>query len=452
MRLRPEVNASFSRAAHQIRQLAALSVAIVFVLGVVTTARQTDADDYLATVQAARTALKEKRAEDALRLADSAISRAQKRWEAYAVKGTALLELSRFLDAVAAVDQAIALAPPKAIDALNEIRRSANARSSGGAGSARTALATMRPTLVRSVSDILHQYRLRCSFVSIGTVVCPNKNPSRLELVDVETGSVKGEVGKGGFYYHTVAAAPRVSRVATWGWADNNNIIQVFDVGTGKEVRKINLPKDCCDIGAGTDGPDDAHLAISGDGTLTAFARGLTGYLYEVASGKLRAMLQHSDRISALAFSPDSSVLASGGADHVIALVDTRLGRPKTRLQGHADVVTGMAWAKGRLVAIDNFGRVNGWNVETGTLDYSEKKLPGGFPAYSIDVNEDGTDALVSMSDGVVLFDPRNGEAVAQWLSSEGCKHVDWSPDQTSAVSFCYNNGGRYALWLARLK
>ena len=52
----------------------------------------------------------------------------------------------------------------------------------------------------------------------------------------------------------------------------------------------------------------------------------------------------HSDTVASLAFSPDSTVLSSGGADRMARLVDVVRGQPTRVLEGHTGHVLATAW------------------------------------------------------------------------------------------------------------
>ena len=75
--------------------------------------------------------------------------------------------------------------------------------------------------------------------------------------------------------------------------------------------------------------------------------------LWDVATGEERLTLRgHVGEISALAFSPDGSRLASGGADQTLRLWDVMTGREALSLRGHSDLVWNVTFsADGRRLA-----------------------------------------------------------------------------------------------------
>jgi WD40 repeat protein len=76
----------------------------------------------------------------------------------------------------------------------------------------------------------------------------------------------------------------------------------------------------------------------------------------------------HSARISALAFSPDGNLLASGSDDHTIKLWDVATGTELRELRGHLAEVYTLAFApSGRVLASGSFDTsIRFWDVATG--------------------------------------------------------------------------------------
>ncbi|VTR92442.1 serine threonine protein kinase : Serine/threonine protein kinase OS=Planctomyces maris DSM 8797 GN=PM8797T_27372 PE=4 SV=1: Pkinase: WD40: WD40: WD40: WD40: WD40 [Gemmata massiliana] len=99
----------------------------------------------------------------------------------------------------------------------------------------------------------------------------------------------------------------------------------------------------------------------------TAVPPSLTG---PVTLRPKHALKGHTAGVRALAFSPDGTLLASGGADHLIYLWDTVSWAHRGPLKGHPGEVSALAFAPGggRLASVtsgeDDF-RVRIWNVAT---------------------------------------------------------------------------------------
>jgi RNA polymerase sigma factor (sigma-70 family) len=140
----------------------------------------------------------------------------------------------------------------------------------------------------------------------------------------------------------------------------DRDTIWLWDVATGEKRRAFG----------GGNGPVVAALSTDGR-TLAATGgrREAVITLWELATGRERCQLQGLDESPrALAFSPDSKLLASGGTDKTIRLWQLPSGREAHRLRGHRGPVLALAFARDgkRLVSgsLDTTGLV--WRVPEG--------------------------------------------------------------------------------------
>jgi WD40 repeat protein len=53
----------------------------------------------------------------------------------------------------------------------------------------------------------------------------------------------------------------------------------------------------------------------------------------------------HTNAVTSICFSPDSTILASGSADKSICLWDVKTGQKKKQLDGHTDAVTSICFS-----------------------------------------------------------------------------------------------------------
>jgi RNA polymerase sigma factor (sigma-70 family) len=114
------------------------------------------------------------------------------------------------------------------------------------------------------------------------------------------------------------------------------NQVHLWDVGTGKERQPCQ--GNAANITALTFSPDSRLLASG--------SRDKTIRLWEIASGQeVRQWRGHSARITALAFSRDSRTLASGSSDKTIRLWDAATGLEVRQLLGHQGLVTSLAFS-----------------------------------------------------------------------------------------------------------
>ena len=130
--------------------------------------------------------------------------------------------------------------------------------------------------------------------------------------------------------------------------------------------------------------PDGKTLAV-GSG---APSRGGDITLWEIGSGKLAQAIRdrHSDAVLSLDFSPDGTLIASGGADKQLRISEVKSGKLLKTFEGHTHHVMGVAWrADGRVVSssgADNAVKVwdwitgerrkslDGWDKEVTSLHY----------------------------------------------------------------------------------
>jgi WD40 repeat protein len=128
--------------------------------------------------------------------------------------------------------------------------------------------------------------------------------------------------------------------------------------------------------------------------------------IWDVASGKLLMELKdpHSDTVFGLQFSPDSSMLASCGADKMVKVFDVESGRELRKFEGHTHHVMDVAWKPdGRQLVsagADNVLKV--WDMATGeqvrTIGGHNKQVTSlRFQGTTPNVVSCGGDAQVKM-------------------------------------------------------
>ncbi len=167
-------------------------------------------------------------------------------------------------------------------------------------------------------------------------------------------------------------------------------------------------------------------LAFSPDGTLLASGSGRASRsgeikLWNVANGMLaRALaLPHSDVVMSLAFSRRGDLLASGGADRFVKVHAVADGKPVQSFEGHTGHVLGVAWqAHGRRLAsagADNAVKI--WDTVTGeqqrTITGSKKEVTGvRFVGTGDEVVAAAADPLVR------VLNVTNGAVVRQFANA----------------------------------
>jgi WD40 repeat protein len=151
-------------------------------------------------------------------------------------------------------------------------------------------------------------------------------------------------------------------------------------------------------------------VAFSPDGSLLASAGHVDGAvrLWDVRAGTLKQEIKAHDAPSAVAFSPDGRVLATGGYDGALKFWDAAGGAPKRALDYAPDaIIDAIAFSPdGRLVACGGAGpegELKLWDARTGELKLDVK---AGGVVNSIAFSPDGkTLACATSEKAVKLWD-----------------------------------------------
>lgn len=137
----------------------------------------------------------------------------------------------------------------------------------------------------------------------------------------------------------------------------------------------------------------------------------------------------HSDLVSALAWSPDGNMIASGSNDQSVQVWNAQTGQHVATYHGHSDTVTGIAWSPdGRYIASvqENGYDVHIWDSQTGQLAFLLHDENGAMlVAWSPDGNYVASGAaIISIwnirTRALVVSTPRN---------SDYFRHLAWSPN-----------------------
>ncbi len=178
-----------------------------------------------------------------------------------------------------------------------------------------------------------------------------------------------------------------------------------------------------CEAWAVAFSPDSKILASAGDDHCIRF--------WDPASGRERAVLRgHHSLVSSIAFSPDGKLLASGSFDlHPnIKLWDVATGTAVATLRGHAKAVYALAFApNGKYLATagrDGVTRL--WDVATG----AEQPILSGYSIESLAFSPDGqTLALADNYRTLLLWDMQLQKVRRTLPHSSGHGSLAFSPD-----------------------
>jgi WD40 repeat protein len=210
----------------------------------------------------------------------------------------------------------------------------------------------------------------------------------------------------------------------------------VVDLATGKETRM-----------AGVDGVLAYVVAVSPDGTTVA-----TGYTHGVGLWDFKELVQErkldSDGldVKALAFSPDSKVIAAAGRQFgkgaLIQLWDVRTGKRLHSMSGHRFPVESLAFTPdGKALISGSIDDVRWWDPATG------KEIRLDKARGPIALSRDGKLLATATDDGgIKLWDAATGKGIRAVGPSQGrVQSLALSPDGNLLAST--NPSPSIALW-----
>ncbi len=174
---------------------------------------------------------------------------------------------------------------------------------------------------------------------------------SIIKLVDPTTGSVTAslEASKGSGIRQIAFSRDGKLLAANTG----ENKVRLFDAKTGNPRKILEIPERVL----GRSYQSVGRIAFSPDGKTLATGGGHTGYLLDVATGRVRATLpheareNHEDQVEDVAFSPDGKLVATASQAGEAKLWDAATGKLKATLKGQYAFSVIAFSPDGRLVA-----------------------------------------------------------------------------------------------------
>jgi polar amino acid transport system permease protein len=187
------------------------------------------------------------------------------------------------------------------------------------------------------------------AFSPDASILFSSGDDGKVRKWDVAAGEARQDFDAGGEPLNDMSLAADGSTLATVG---EDGLVRVFDVASGQVIQSI--------------GPNEntkLAVALNADGTLVAAGDGMNIQLWDAQTGDpIRVLngycedeaittqevceeaeeewLGHEAEVTALAFSPDGEILASGSADTTIVFWEYETGEVKWEAEGHWSAVT----------------------------------------------------------------------------------------------------------------
>ena len=273
------------------------------------------------------------------------------------------------------------------------------------------------------------------AFSHDGKVVVTMGGDGVARLWDVETGAKRLEVVHArGTNIRFSTFTPDDTRLATSGddgWA------RIWDTRTGALVRPIHA----------SDAPIFHHLygLLSADGkTLLAVTLEGIGGGWDVETGAQKGTIRHGSFVVGGGLSPDGTLAATCGMDHLIKVWDTSDGHLVHQLAGGANVMWHAEFSPDNKLLVGNGhdGHAFVWDLRNGAVITD---VDHGEPVWTVHFSPDASRFVtVGITGSVKVWDTATGGLLATHETLGG-KEAVFSPDGTRL--FAARGDGRIRIW-----
>lgn len=281
--------------------------------------------------------------------------------------------------------------------------------------------------------------------VTIGTLLASGSIDQIIKLWDVsqreEISSYNMREGNSFTIAISVVFSPNGMTLVS-GFQDGT--VRLWDVTTGKNIATLEEHK----------GPVRS-VAFSPDGTMLASGGGhwpknrndYRVLLWDVATGQNIATLEHTDKVNSVSFSPDGTLLASGSNDKTVKLWDVKTRTNITTLKhgsNNSFVASVVFSPDGTLLASGDWnGILNLWDVATGD-PIATLTVPSSISSVSF--SPDGTLLACSYSTVIEFWNVATRSKLAIFTGhTDLVNSVAFLPDGTVLASV--SRDGTINLW-----
>jgi len=196
-----------------------------------------------------------------------------------------------------------------------------------------------------------------------------------------------------------VAFSPDSRRVAT---CSRDSTVRVWDALTGAQLQSLT-----------THDEGVPSVAFSSDGRrVVSGSRGKGVVISDVESGEVLLTLTDHDTAQSVTVSGDGRLIAAGGRDRVIRLWDAHNGAEVQQLDGHAALITRVAFSPrgDRLVSSANDGTARIWTLDLAPTPTASRPAPacivlkGHNPNVADAIFDHTGEHVITSSPGAVRF------------------------------------------------
>ena len=211
-------------------------------------------------------------------------------------------------------------------------------------------------------------------------------------------------------------------------WVDSDTRTQV-ELALLNTVSNVAAPNT---LGGHANKKCVSAVSFSPDGKLLASGGGdNTVKLWDVATGKeIKTLSGHTNEVWGVSFSPDGKLLASGSRDKKVKLWDVTTGKEINTLTGHTNILSSVSFSPdGKLLASGSYDKtVRLWNVTTGkeinTLRHTNQIVSVSFSPDGKLLASGGADRTVKLWDVATGKQIQTLPGHTSWVRS-----VNFSPD-----------------------
>jgi WD40 repeat protein len=220
----------------------------------------------------------------------------------------------------------------------------------------------------------------------------------------------------------SVAVSPNGARVAAGFSTEKENLVRVFDIGSGKELLTI------------TDhaGAINALVFASDNRTVVSASADKTARLSDV--GVLSVWEGHAGGVTSVAFAGTGTQAITGGADKTVKLWDLATGKVAHTFGPLADPISAVAFSRD----FTQVGAAAGKVVKVWTVADGKEVLTLTHPAdvASLSFSADKLKIVTGASDNLArVWDVATGKELESFIHTGPVRSVVFHPNNTSVVT-----------------